>query len=124
MQVSSLYRRGIVLPLNDEAEESLRYDDIDETTRVRHVGIAGQSFFETLWELGLFQGINARAGSLIDDYEEEFVGSDSLVSILESINEVRWKRRAATDDIETFLNDLSALVIDAKNLNRPLLFVL
>jgi hypothetical protein len=69
MQNSALFRRGVVLPLNEEAEEGLRYNDVNESTQAEYLEIS-RDLFSNLWEIGLFDEINRRCGSLIDDYEE------------------------------------------------------
>jgi hypothetical protein len=39
MQNAGLYRRGIVLPFDEDAEEALRSNDASKTTRVCHLEI-------------------------------------------------------------------------------------
>ncbi len=124
MQNAELFRRGIVVPCNSEAEELLRVNDVNEETPVRYLEIPDQSFFETLWALELFQGINTRSGSLIDDYEEEFIETGAIDSILESVDEVKSKKDAQNMEVQSFLSELFSLALESQKLQRPILFVL
>ncbi len=124
MQNSALFRRGIVVPSNSESEELLRVNDVNEQTLVRYLEIPDESFFEILWALGLFQEINARSGSMIDDYEEEFIETGAIGSILESVEEVKSKPNAQNMEVQAFLNELLSLALESQKLQRPILFVL
>ena len=124
MQNAELFRRGIVLPDNAEAEDGLRNNNVDESTSVQYLKIPDESFFEALWELQLFQEINARTGSLIDDYEEEFIDPPVIGRILNVVKEVRLKEGAQLPEIQSFLSNLSDLASKAAELQRGLLFVL
>jgi hypothetical protein len=121
MQNSELYRRGIVLPLDQGAEECLRTGDVTESTPVRCLTI-DEAFFMDLCAWGLFRRISHHIDVLIDDYEEEFVEAELLDEVQAAIQETRAQRNAG--DIEPFLDDLSALVTEAQSLGRPILFVL
>jgi hypothetical protein len=124
MQNSELFRRGVVLPLDLEAEKLLRVNEVSEEMAVRYVEIPDQSFFEILWNLGLFQAINARSGSLLDDYEEAFIEASAVNFVLDSIDEVKTKEEAQHIEVRSFLNELSRLAVASQELKRPLLFVL
>ncbi|MBN1852519.1 MAG: hypothetical protein JW829_07330 [Pirellulales bacterium] len=124
MQNSELFRRGIVLPLDPEAEESLRINDVNESAAFQYLEIPDQPFFETLWALGLFQTINAKSGSMIDDYEEEFVEPAAITHVLQAVDEVRSRAESPSTETLSFLNQLYNLAQESKKLNRPILFVL
>jgi hypothetical protein len=124
MQNAELFRRGVVLPLNLEAESGLRTNDIDENAAVRYLEIPDQSAFEALWASGLFQAINAKAGSLIDDYEEEFIETAAIDHVLQAVNEVRSSAKMLNAETQSFLAQLSDLVQESEQLKLPILFVL
>ncbi len=42
MQNTELYRRGVVLPLDNDAEEALRSNEVDEATNMRLLEIADE----------------------------------------------------------------------------------
>lgn len=121
MQNTELFRRGVVLPLNDAAEELLRVNDVSEDTPVLYIEIAEESFFEELWSIGIFRRINEKTNGLIDDYEEHFV--DSLESIIAATNET-ISEEILSSESRKFLLALSSLAAEAKTLNRSVLFVL
>jgi len=124
MYVSELFRRGIVLPLDEVAEASVRAYVVSETTSVRYLKIPSEELFETLWRLGLFREINARCGTLLDDYEEEMVEPARLGAILLAIDSVAKSGVARQPSVVNFLGQMRALVQEASDLSRPLLFVL
>jgi hypothetical protein len=88
MQNSQLYRRGIVCPLDQIAEEQLRSNEVDSTSHVRFVEIPDEQTFVTLWRLGLFSQINSRCGTSIDDYGEEWVEASALADLMTVIDSV------------------------------------
>jgi len=124
MQNSELYRRGVVLPATEEAEEKLRINDVDQQTPVEYLQIKDELLFELLWELQLFETINARTGSLIDDYEEEFIEPEDVGRIREAVDEILLKEGAQCSEIRSFLRELSRLAAKAERSQRALLFVL
>jgi hypothetical protein len=63
MQNSELFRRGVVVPLDDRAEESLRCNNVNTTTQVQYLPITNDSLFEGLWKSGLFHEIYKRCGT-------------------------------------------------------------
>jgi len=122
MQNSALFRRGIVLPLNDRAEEALRSNDVEKNTIVQHLPIPDDAFFEKLWKIGIFHEINQRCGSLIDDYEEEFIEVTRIPSLTEAIEKVSGETTQA--DLKAFLTELHKLTTTASAIKRPVLFLL
>jgi hypothetical protein len=124
MQNAELYRRGIVLPLDEDAEESLRTNDVTESTNVRLLRIASDALFEALWETGFFQEVNTNCSTLIGDYEEELVGESSVGGILAAVESVT---RTATDlqpAVVEYLAEVKAMVQEAIDTSRPVLFIL
>jgi hypothetical protein len=123
MQPSELFRRGIVVPLDEEAEKGLREYQVQDDINVHLLKIPDQELFESLWRIGLFRAINQRCGTLVDDYEEELVEPGSLPGILVAIDAV--SDRGVTDaTVLEFLAKLRALVREAVAMSRPVLFVL
>jgi hypothetical protein len=124
MQNAELFRRGLVVPRDRDAEESLRINNVNDSTNVRYLSIANDVMFETLWKLGLFREINSRCASLLDDYEEEMIAASSAAGILTAINSVADNAAAQLPDVVKFLKDARSLVNEASTLARPILFVL
>jgi hypothetical protein len=124
MQNAELYRRGIVLPLDEDAEECLRANDVDTTTNVRVLAIPSEEMVDSLWRLGLFREINSRCATLLDDYEEEVVEASSVGAILGAVDSVARHVDAREPEMLEFLEGIRDLVRKACALSRPLLFVL
>lgn len=122
MQNSELYRRGVVCPLDQIAEEQLRHNDVDLTTRVRVVEIPDNPTFSALWHLGLFSEINARCGTRIDDYEEEWVEASAIAEIVASLDSVIGS--VPDPEVSELLAAFRSLACEAEVSSRPLLFVL
>jgi hypothetical protein len=122
MQNSVLFRRSVVLPLDENAEQSLRANDVNTATAVQHLRIIGDAFFESLWKTGIFQEINRRCGSLIDDYEEEFVELANIPRLAVAVEAVA--QAISQPELKAFFGALRKLAIAALALKRPLRFVL
>ena len=82
MQNSELYRRGMVVPLSQDALGAIRSSTVSESTSVAVASLATESDFEWLWAKGFFAEINDRTGALLDDYEEEEIGVEHVVDVL------------------------------------------
>lgn len=123
MQNPEIYRRGIVIPLDDATEQALRTNKVCESTNVRLLKIADNSEFEAIWELGLFREINARCSTLVDDFEDEVVEPEFIGEVIAAIDslEPESKQNSKT---EKLLEDLRNLAIQARRSDRPLFFVL
>ncbi|MDN5199900.1 hypothetical protein QQ008_00965 [Fulvivirgaceae bacterium BMA10] len=78
MQNSEIYRRGFVVPLNEEAEQSILENNVRNSTKVDYFELPNEEVFESLWEKGLFELINTQLGAIIDDYEEERIESQKV----------------------------------------------
>ncbi len=122
MQNSALYRQAVVLPLDVEAEECLRTNDVDPCMRVRALAIPNYEVFADLWRLKFFAAINARCAAIIDEYEEEWIDATAVTKVLAVIDSVAGTAREAAT--LAFLGKLRALVVEAQAMSRPLLFVL
>jgi hypothetical protein len=118
----STFRRGVVLPLDDRAEESLRSNDVEVNTRVKHLTIPDDGLFEKLWKTGIFHEINRRCSSQIDDYEEEFIEAPRIPDLTAAIETIAGETTQA--DLRAFLTELHKLTTAASMLGRPVLFVL
>jgi hypothetical protein len=124
MQNSELFRRGVVLPLDDRAEDGLRFNDVDPSMQVQHLPIISEVLFEALWRIGLFHQINNRCATLIDDYEEAVVEPHGTSSLASLVSAVGIPTEGVPPDVNSFLDDLHDLANRASSLKRPLFFVL
>ncbi|QVL33511.1 hypothetical protein KIH39_06265 [Telmatocola sphagniphila] len=124
MNNTALFRRGVVLPLNDQAEENLRCNHIDKSAEVRYLPIQSEELFNDLCSQGLFHEINRRCGSFITDKESELVEAALIPSLLVSVDFILQKGIVEEENVSNFLKDLRYLTTQAYDLNRPLIFVL
>ncbi len=122
MQLSELWRRGIVIPLTtDKALEMARFSVSSESDTL-YLEIDSQEKFERLWQSHLFQDINQRCACHIGNYEEEPLPPEMLKNVLEVIAEHR--AGSQDDEQDDFLERLERLVARAGSLGFPVYFVL
>lgn len=124
MQNSQQFRRGVVVPLDDRAEEALRGCNVDASTQVLYLPIADDSLFGKVWDCGLFQEVNGRCGTIIDDYEEELIEVDQLPNLVTAIVAVAERVTKTDSDVSVFLTEFLRLATTASGLKRPVLVVL
>lgn len=124
MQNSELFRRGVVLPHDDMAEERLFSNEVDMTVQVNHLRIQNDDLFQKLWNSGLFLAINHLCGTQIDDYEESVVKASDSHKLLQVIEAIINNDSAIENDIKAFLLALRALAIKAMERDKPIFFIL
>ena len=122
MQNSERFRRGVLLPLDDQAEDELRRNDIGRDTRVLYVEISTDDVFYRIWETGLFQAINDAVPCLVDDYEEEWIEAAKVRRLKRAI--LRFAKQLEEREARNFARQLDSLCERALLEQRPLLFVL
>ena len=123
MQLSQLFRRGIVIPLDQDAEDCLRAGNVEETTNVRFLPLDVDTFF-TMWRYGLFDEINSRCKAMIDDYEDDLIEPTLLKEASAGIAAIAKLPEARRPENAIFLADIAALVDEARETSRPVVFVL
>ena len=85
--------------------------------------LPNEEVFEGLWEKGLFESINDRLGTMIDDYEEEKVEAQSLPSLRMVVT--KFEKTAKVDSLEMkAVSELLRLCDIAIENNRSLFFIL
>ena len=120
MQTSELYRRGVVLPLDNDAELQLRTCDCEPNANVDCVSLDDDELFEALWLTGVFPEINQQCDALIGDYEACFVEADQMSRVIDII-ECFWLE-SEDEEYAQFLHEFHALARKALERRRPLLF--
>jgi hypothetical protein len=106
------------------AQQGLRLNDVNSANRVQYLPIASDGLFKRLWETGLFHEINRTCGTLVDDYEEDFVGASSITGLMAAVEAIAEKEKGATPDVKDFFMELHKLAANALSQKRPVLFVL
>jgi len=123
MQMTQLFRRGVVVPLNDDAENALYNGEVDETTQVHFVEIDSEADFITLWQTGVFKKINETTGSMLDDYEEDIISIEMIPRVRQLANFFAKNQIGATTGAWFFPALVEACDI-AERLDKPIFFIL
>lgn len=76
--VTELYRRGVLLPSNHAAAARVSQGWVESASDVSHWVELSETVFNVWVSAGLFEDINAAAGTLLDDYEAETIPSSKL----------------------------------------------
>ncbi|QDU51748.1 hypothetical protein [Gimesia panareensis] len=122
MQLSACYRRGILSPRNQEAENQLRSWNIEHPILVEFISLNNDTDFDSLWDLRVFQKINGLCNSMIDDYEEEIIEPDKLHLIVELIDTEFQNVRSVS--LQNFFEAFRELMLNAINNQKPVFFIL
>ena len=123
VQLSERFRRGVVVPLDDEADKIMEAGEVNEDSRVHFVGITRDGEFESLWETSLFATVNEATGCMVDDYEDEVIPAE-MVSRVRTIAESYVKKGAGWKvELPFFMAFKEACEI-AERERRPIYFVL
>lgn len=93
MQVSELYRRGVVLAKTQDALRELVENNVRPESEVTYIPIS-ESAFATLWEMGFFHELNGACGTNIDDYEENFLPHERIALAEKTLryDDESWRR--------------------------------
>ena len=122
MQNSELYRRGMVVPLSQDALGAI------VAVRFRKAlaavaSLATESDFEWLWAKGFFAEINDRTGALLDDYEEDEIGVEHVVDVLRVATQFQ-SIRGSSPSVSTFLGNVADARRGAIDREMPVFFIL
>ena len=123
MQNSELYRRGMVVPLSQDALGAIRSSTVSEGTSVAVASLATESDFEWLWAKGFFAEINDRTGALLDDYEEDEIGVEHVVDVLRVATQFQ-SIRGLPPSVSTFLGNVADACRGAIDREMPVFFIL
>ncbi|MFN0199267.1 MAG: hypothetical protein ACKVT0_21155 [Planctomycetaceae bacterium] len=119
MQLSQLYRRGVVRPLDDCAARQLANFDIETTIRVEWLAVINDEQFSRIWQAGIFQRINDACGTEISDYEETELVANQIGRALSSMRGLT----ATNHSVSVFVENLDALFSEALVMNNNVYFV-
>lgn len=120
MQLSQFFRRGVVRPLDDVAEQQLAAFRIDTPVRVEWLPIRNDHEFARIWEVGVLQRINEACGVDLSDYEEVELSANRIESALRVVRYHAGHR----DSIGPFIQSLDGLLSDALATIKNVYFVL
>lgn len=77
-QVSELFRRGVVRPVDARARDQLSQFYVTTSIRCEWLPILGEDAFVALWVSGLFKALGEACDMAFGDYEEIMVESDDV----------------------------------------------
>lgn len=120
-QLTELYRRGIVRPLDERARDQLYRYHVDVPIRCEWLPILGEEGFATIWDSGLLQAIGRSCNLRITDYEEIMLESDRVGLAVNSVKNFLLHHRK---DESHFAESLLGLLQDAETSGMPVLLVL
>jgi hypothetical protein len=120
MHPSEIWRRGIVLPHSTEVAERIASWDVDGSVPVDFLPIDDESLFSQLWDIKLFSEINDACGTMIDDYESEWLLPEQLSAAKSVVT--RLQSQNPNGRIGHFLRQLSDMIDRASHTQIPLYF--
>ena len=120
MDTTEIYRRAIVLPLDNNALKDIEEDKINSDTNVLLIDLQEEDFFSMVWATGIFTGINQRYNIIIDDYEEECL--EQTIGLSEFIKDFSHRIKD-TSDINKFFQEFQNLAIEAEKRKSPIYFI-
>ncbi|MEO1303249.1 MAG: hypothetical protein AAFV36_08740 [Myxococcota bacterium] len=123
MQLSELYRRSAVVPLDASALNQLRDEAVDESTAVRIAALQSQEDFDWLCDVKFLEKINQATGTLLDDYETDEVPA-SYAGAIQEIAQELLAHDVAPQGVLRFLRSLIGICQNAKDNQLPIVFVL
>jgi hypothetical protein len=109
MQLSQLYRRGVVRPLDEHAAKRLAAFKVDAPIRVEWLPVLGDDQFGDIWDSGILQRINEACEIQISDYEEIEL---KACGIPKALNVLTCPHQGSRD-VMTFFDALKQLLMDA-----------
>jgi hypothetical protein len=123
VQLAEKFRRGVVVPLDDESAATLRTLEVAETTRVHYVEINDQATFEAIWRTGIFDAVGKATGCIVEDYDEEEIPAAMVARVCE-LSELYASKGAGGADGVRFFNALAEACKLAQRDQRSIYFIL
>lgn len=117
MQPNALWRRSVILPLNNEAMHQIAVGVVTADTEV---DVLPLNDFELLWQCGLFHKLNLACDTAIGDYECAWIVADQLPQALKVVTE--FPTHGHSTRVHEFLHDLSRLIVRAQEVAMPIYF--
>lgn len=123
MQNAEVFRRGVVVPLDDLALVCLRANNVDESQAVKCASIADEDDFTWLWEQQFFAFITKKTGVLLDDYEEDEL-PPVAARVVSALATEYAARGDAPESVKRFCGALAEVCQIAMDRGYPLFFIL
>ncbi len=120
MQMSELWRRGVVMPGSADVLARWRERGVEKEDQANYLEISDRVFHEA-WGVGLFARINEKCDSLIDDHEEEEIAAEYLGDVVKIASTCTTV--ASLEGFKDFCAKLVELCREAMDKGMPLFFV-
>lgn len=108
------------MPLSRSALKQILAGAVDDSTEAIFLPIRNDGVFYQLWDLELFRRINLVCGTLIDDYESEWLEPEQIQFAVCEVNQ--FLKTQLENEVCAFLSELSAMMERAAGSRLPLLF--
>lgn len=119
MQLSQLYRRGVVRPLDEAAAIELETSDVRRPIRVEWLAVLGNDQFNQLWATGVFEKINRACNIKISDYEEVRLSAGDVSKSLQLVRAMD----TFGGEVGSFFRGLESLLAEAAAANQSVYFI-
>lgn len=86
MQISEIFRRSIVIPLDKETYIQFRNGNINNVLNVHFLPLEKEEF-EDLWKTKVFHKFNSILNYRISDYEDEYIKGNDIRLLKEIVKE-------------------------------------
>ncbi|GEM_PF-1744342 len=121
MQISEMFRRGIIVAKNNQSEIELSRWFIEKSIYVEYLPIIDDALFVKLYKTGLFSDINKISNSNIDDYEEEKVSFNYVPEIKKVVTKLL--KGELDTEVKSYLSDFIELLNYAYEYKREIFFI-
>jgi hypothetical protein len=122
MQLSQLFRRGVIVPLTESTAEQLTRWSVDDFARVEYIPIVSQALFEDICEAGVFRVLNRACSANIGDYEEEELKQGLLAHGITAL--VACRDGITVPAVASFVDCLIGALKTARQQQRSVYFIL
>lgn len=122
MQLTEIFRRGIVLPRNQCSFQQFQRWDISGSVLVNFIPILQEQDFEIIWQSGVFQSLNSVCSLNIDDYEEEVLPVDKLSAAIAHLRII--SNTLSEGYVIDFVENLIDLSAEGDRIKMPIFFIL
>jgi hypothetical protein len=120
MQLSQLFRRGIVRPIDEDAAKQLSSFQITQPVLVEWLLIPSDAHFRSIWESGLLQRINESCGVAISDFEDVELPPSLLERTIQAV-----RQSHSHDPFVSRFTELTTRLLERARLSdRSVFFVL
>lgn len=112
----------VCVPLSAEQDAALNLGSTDWLKHFETVEIPADAF-QALDGAGFWDDVNSRCGSLIDQYEEEWIELGGLEKLIACLSDWRSNRKNLPLEVQSIVSNLETLALKARERGVPVIFV-